>query len=184
MKPRFWLGSNDTAAQPVVAAHWPRQSWKVGAKFCTMSLPSMMNPHMVVKLVPSACCAPPSVTQLELAPGNVARTDSVLRENRRPSDRMLAIRTHFEPSKVAPSHFGWNEEQRSAHVVKSKASSVSRTSPSMLVLQSTVNCCTLPIVVPLPLGQGALLFCRGNTAPSATSIPRGNIVWPSLLALM
>jgi hypothetical protein len=105
-----------------------------------MSLPSMMKPHMVVKLVPSASCDPPSDAQLELAPGKLATADSSLLDRRCSLGFRLALNEHFAPSKVAPSHFGWNEEQRSTHAVKSNASSRSRTSPSMLVPQRTVNC--------------------------------------------
>lgn len=99
-----------------------------------------MNPHMVVKLVPSACWLPPRVTQFELAPGKLPMADSLLLDRRCASGLSLARSVHLEPSNDTPSHFGWNDEQISTHVVKSKASSLSRTSPSILVLQRTVNC--------------------------------------------
>jgi hypothetical protein len=185
LNPRSWLGSNETAAQPEVVAHWPRQSWKVGAKFWLMSLPSMMNPHMVVKLVPSACCVPPSVAQFELAPGNSPIAESLLLENRVLSGRSPDIRIHRDPSKEAPSHFGWNEEHRSTHAVKSKASSMSRTSPFRFLLHRTVNSWDVPMVVPFPFGHGALLFCRRCTlARPTTCNSRDDIVRPNLLVSM
>lgn len=104
-----------------------------------MSLPFMMNPHMVLKLVPRARCDPPSVTQFELAPGNLAIADSLLLENRCLLGFRLFLRVHFDPSNEAPSHFGWKDEHISTHVVKSKASSLSRKSPSRFVLHRAVN---------------------------------------------
>lgn len=92
--------------QPLVAAHWPRQSWKVGAKFWPKSLPLMMNPHMVVKSVPSARWEPPSVTQFELALGKEAMAESLVLRRRWRCRRMFAINMHCPPEKVAPSHFG------------------------------------------------------------------------------
>jgi hypothetical protein len=99
----------------------------------------MMNPHMVVKLVPRACWPPPRVAQLELAPGNAPIADSLRIEKRWSWGRKLALRVHCEPLKETPSHLGWNEEQMSTHAVKSNASRRSRTSPSMFLLHKTVN---------------------------------------------
>ena len=108
MNPRFWLGSKLMAAQPDVDAHTPMQSRKVGAKFWLRSFPSMMNPHMVVKLVPSACCVAPSVAQFEVLPGKLPIADSILLERRLPPgpDLSPAFRVHREPSNETPSHFG------------------------------------------------------------------------------
>lgn len=141
-----------------------------------MSFPAIMKPHMVENVVPRACCSPDSAGQFEDAPGKLPIAESVLLDGRCSSGRSLALNVQREPLKEALSHFGWKDEQRSTQVVKSKASSRSRTSPARFVLHSTVNSWKVPTVVPFPRGQGAEFCLRCIVALSLANNSRGNII--------
>jgi hypothetical protein len=69
----------------------------------------------------------------------------------------------------------------STQVLRSKTSDVVNTSPGRSVLQRTVNCWKVPIVVPLPLGQRDDLCLLCIVVPDNGREPAGIIVVTKVL---